>query len=234
MFYFTQGRGLMLYSGSWDQTSLRALAPFSIGIFAVPMPNAGAEGYGRFCYGPGSDLDITTSLPFGLVKQSAYPELALDFLRYLTSRNCNEKFVALSGWLPSVVGVKLPPAVVSFAPNFEGYVDGFDLRLLQLGANTDRVFQSQLHVLLQSQGSEKAFTRTLAKEWPDAIRQDLEHNCRMIQQNLERQDALWAARCVLANAGDAQARAEIDPLGESQTQQESALAWIQSQLAQRP
>lgn len=241
-FFFVQGRALMIATGSWDSPGFRAQADFDIGVFDLPMPTRDHPRYGAQVVGLPAEADVGTGLSFGLTRQSAHPERALDFLRFLVSHGGNSTFARLSGWLPSVVGVEPAAEMQPFLPRLRGSIAGFDLYLFSIGPNAPRVVLNALNQLVGPGGSVDAYRATLAATYPAAVREDLFRSVRTTTANTARQDVILAAlEHRQAHAPTADAATEpandladkIDELIEGQTRQEAWNAWIELELGSR-
>ncbi len=231
-FYFVQGRALMITTGSWDSPSFRTQVDFELGVFDVPMPAPDHPRYGDNTYGPSSEAETAAGLSFGITRQADDFDVALDFLRFLTSKRYNGEFSRLSGWLPSVVGVEPPDAIKPFLPVTEGYVPGFDLVFSGLGANTYRVVESTTNLLYAPHGSVEAYRDAIARELPENIAQDLRRTQRLSEINLARQDIALVAYLALARRHpEAPVFADkFDQLIESQHGIEAGYVWMNDEL----
>ncbi|MFH1496828.1 MAG: extracellular solute-binding protein [Verrucomicrobiota bacterium] len=231
-FYFVQGRALMIVTGSWDAPSFRALAPFEIGAFRLPMPAADHPRYGAGVLGPTSEAETPTGTTFGLTKASRHPDRAIDFLHYVTSRAGNSTFAKVSSWLPSVVGVELPPHVKPFEPFVDGYVNGIALNVGG-GASVNRIVDTNLNALFDANADIDRLQQALATQLPAAVREDLERSARQFNRNTARQDTLLAAQLILREQNPAVADhlRKQSELMEAQTMQELRAAWITRELA---
>lgn len=234
-FYFVQGRALMIVTGSWDAPSFRSLAPFEMSAFVMPLPQPSHPQYGAGVIGPVSEAASPMGTSFGLTKTSRHPEVAMDFLRYITSFDGNAKFSAVSLWLPSVAEIPAPEPIKPFEPQLDGYVNGFGLAIGN-GPDVRRVVESNLGTLFDPRADIDKLQDTMAAKLPDALRSDLTRTVRSFLANSNRQDTLVAAQSVLAsrhpqNPDFARKRHE---LLEAQTLQELRAAWIEHELAQSP
>ncbi len=233
-FYFIQGRALMIATGSWDSPSFRAQAPFEIGVFEVPAPSREHPRFGRNTLGPLSEAEVGTGLSFGITRLSPHPELAIDFLRFVTSRAGNARFSEISGWLPSVIGVEPSPEIAPFLPIADGYVNGFDINLNFVGPDSHRLIQASQFDLIGPAGGVDRFVSTLERELPALLRSDLERIVRDSRHNLARQDVIGAAYLLLPRFSPAESRAELEDrrsrVLEGQVQQESYSAWLRHEL----
>ena len=109
LFYFSQGRALMMVVPSLQFHSIREQTLFEIGVVDIPLPSRDHPVYGKHLFGRLSEGGNVTDLAFGLTRQSKHPETAMDFLHFVSSQSANEKFVRLSGRLPAVVGIEPNP-----------------------------------------------------------------------------------------------------------------------------
>ncbi|TVR49571.1 MAG: carbohydrate ABC transporter substrate-binding protein [Puniceicoccaceae bacterium] len=235
VFYFVQGRALMASSGSWDSPSLRQQAHFPIGVFVLPLPSAEHPEYGRFLLGQQSET-VNTQGPFGMVRGSDHEDQVIDFLQFLTSKEANQIFVNESGWLPSIRGVEPTPMIEPFMPIRDGYVPGVNLTLNNLGGDTSRLFQTNLHELFTPGVSIDRFASTYQREMLRAVRSDLERRLRNDATTMQRADTVLPALRALAQAegseGDAAGHAfRYELLLETQIQQEYNLLRLEYELA---
>ncbi len=230
-FYFTQGRALMVTSGSWDAPVFRSLCHFELGVFEIPLPDTGHPRYGANLFGPASEADSSTGMAFAVTRQSPHRAQALDFLRFLTSRPGNTAFSRRSGWLPSVVGVEPRSDLIPFLPRIDGHLAGFGLNF-GAGSSTSLVVGRNSNILMGASGSVEKFQRALAPDLGPAFRDDLARASRSNLANLARQDVLFGGRLALARhtPGDPGHADRLDALTESQNQQESLRAWIDYEL----
>lgn len=234
-FYFLQQRALMIATGSWDATSFRSQATFEIGVFDIPIPSSENARYGHNVLGPATETETETGLAFGITRLSPNYETALDFLHYITSQKGNADFSAVSGWLPSVVGVEVSEHARPFLPRQEGYVDGFDAKLSKFGADTVRLVDNNLNLLVSRSGSVDAFIEHMRTELPKQLRQDLERGVRNALRHLQRQDTVLAACHMLetetpTKPGDPPQANRLGELFEAQNQQEASRAWTLYEL----
>ena len=65
---------------------------------------------------------------YGICKYSAHPDVALDFLKYMTSQKGNELLTTKAGLIPITIGADLPERMRPFMPDPVGYVSKIDLR----------------------------------------------------------------------------------------------------------
>jgi ABC-type glycerol-3-phosphate transport system substrate-binding protein len=93
---------------------------FEVGIFDFPAPGKDDPKFGKLVAGPVAESS-TTGFRFGITKFSQNKELALDFFRFCTTPENNEKFNEIAQWIPAVKGAKPSKMLRAFVPNFKGY-----------------------------------------------------------------------------------------------------------------
>ncbi len=226
-FAFTRGRALMIATGTFDASSLRQEATFPLGVFALPLPGDDTPRFGRNVIGSPSEASKTLAGVFGLSRQSAHPEQAVDFLRFMTSRTNNARFAQRSEWLPVIVGLEAPESIQAFTAVVEGPVDGADLTgqwLSLTGYNAiRRAFQNNQHLLFSPEGGTDVFIDRMQTALPAAFAADIRVRLRDNGLNIARADPLIASWHVLsttvADNPDAARRRSL--LLEAQTQQEA-------------
>jgi raffinose/stachyose/melibiose transport system substrate-binding protein len=205
---FVRGEAFSIPNGTWDYPTMRELAPFAIGAFRLPMPAADDPEYGGYTLLPISDGGFTSALPLYLTRQSRHPELAIDFLRYLTSLEGNRRFSQASHLMPSVVGVATLPELQPFHPMTDGYVatDGQNgpSVLTGTGADYTQLLLSNLHVLYAPNGGVEAYNRAIEGQYRAVVRSDLEKHVHIQRENLRRRDSALAALLFLGPAEQAE------------------------------
>ena len=167
---FQQGHALMIATGSWDATGMFANDAFRVGAFELPMPMPDDPEFGGFVLGRTAEVGASAFNPFGITRSSPNLELALEFMRFMTSQEQNRVFARVSGWLPMVKGVEPREQMKVFMPRYEGYPQGFGLGL---GADTRRILGSSLNQLYQASGTVEAFVGAVEKPYLEAARADL-------------------------------------------------------------
>ncbi len=130
VFLFAQERAVFLPSGTWDQGALREQAKgvFEMGIMNFPRPMKDDPDYGDVVEGPTYERP-QGGFPFGITRMSKHPEIALDFLHYLSSREVNEEFNKRIGWIPAVLDTKVTDDLREFEPNLKGVYGGAQFTL---------------------------------------------------------------------------------------------------------
>ena len=121
VFLFAQEQAVFITTGTADQGALREQAEgvFNLGIMNFPFPSKDDPDYGDVVEGPAYERP-TQGFMFGVTRTSRHPEIALDFLHYLSSLEVNEEFNAVIYWLPAVLDARLAGDLKDFKPNFKG------------------------------------------------------------------------------------------------------------------
>ena len=130
VFLFAQQKAVFMSTGTWDARSLQeqAKGSFEVGVMDFPLPTRDDEYYGDVIEGPLYEKP-EASFPFGITRASKHPEVALDFLLFLASREYNERLNEIIGWIPSISGTKMDPMLEAFEPHLRGVYGTLDLNL---------------------------------------------------------------------------------------------------------
>ena len=126
VFMFVQGRSMMYVSGSWDAGSVidQIGDKFEVGMFDFPVPEKGSE-FGKFIKGLASEAATGGGVPWSITKQSKHPDLCIDFLRFCSTKERNERFNREINWLPVVRGTEMSERLKAFTPRIKGHVGTF-------------------------------------------------------------------------------------------------------------
>lgn len=121
VFLFAQQRAVFLSTGTWDQGALREQAKglFTVGIMDYPQPTPDDPDYGDVVEGPRYERPAG-GFPFAITRTSPNFEVALDFMLWLSSKEINEEFNRLIGWIPSILDTELVDELKNFEPNLKG------------------------------------------------------------------------------------------------------------------
>lgn len=117
---FTTERALMITSGSWDLPSYQANARFEIGVFDFPIPREDHPIYGKYVDGKNSESKAQLGSQFAVYRLSKYADVAIDFLKFASSKEINEKFCRMINWMPSIIGTEMNDEIKPFAPIIAG------------------------------------------------------------------------------------------------------------------
>lgn len=227
-FTFVTGHALFLYAGSWDYSGIIQQARFPVGIirFPLPVPNQGR--YGAWTLGAPSEAESGLEAVMAISRDSRHPELALDFLRFLTSHATAVKFTQASRRISAVADIPVPEELQPVRPVTHGPVGGLTISQRWLpGGNATLAFNQNLHLLRPTPDSSDeaavtAFVNAVNTRWPAAIRRDLAHAERDRQRGLRASDT----RVFFANTD-----ADVDLVFETSLGLEIQLARIRSAQA---
>jgi ABC-type glycerol-3-phosphate transport system substrate-binding protein len=191
LFAYLQGNALMFYAGSWDYGVVVRDAAFSTGIAPLPLPSPEDPRFGPQTLGAPSEAAGLPEAMLGVVRGSRHPEIAVDFLRFLSSHRVAGRFSAESHRISAIVGAAPPPDAAELAPRLEGEIAGFPLDFQFFGSNTAyNTFHRHLHAALGPRGDVDRFVALLDQDLAPALRQDLTHHTTRLQRDLQRLDAL--------------------------------------------
>lgn len=183
---FLRSQALMFVTGTWDATTLKTMAPFEVGVDHIPWPAKSDDTErGRHYWSPISDGEASTAMPFYLNKQSPNKDQAIDFMRFVTSLEGNTIWMNKSGWNPSIRGVELLEDLKIFKHRFRGH----QLRtsfMRGFGVETKELWQRHTHHLTAPNGGVEKFMEVFEKDFPAALRKDVESNVRVLYLSLRR------------------------------------------------
>lgn len=199
-FYFMQGKALMIASGSWDASSIHQQAKFPFRAVRIPLPTPEHPEFGLGVLGAPSEADSNAGASFGITASSPHPEVALDFLLFLSSQPTNEVFARESGWLPAITGIPPPPVMKDFIMQTKGDIPGFSL-VPSGWADSSRLFNNAFHRLVAPEGSVEEFTNLVRPYFPQATLSDLDRQSRTQTAALRRMDVQMAAWSSLDRLG---------------------------------
>lgn len=185
-FKFIQGRAVFFVAVSREFTNLLDQCRFSLGVADLPRADsAGAR--------PIAEGNVLSLANLAIPHASRQPDLALDFMRFLTSQAGNRRFADRSRWLPAVQGVAVAEELASLSPNRAGDPPGFAPWMIG-PSGTDMLINRELHTLLNPGGSVESFLAAIGPQW----RGSLVGGLRRMQQNnrrlIEQLDVILGAR----------------------------------------
>jgi raffinose/stachyose/melibiose transport system substrate-binding protein len=126
---FTQGKAAMMATGSWEAGSAHKLAEGQFDIIVFDFPVSAPDGaYGEILSDQLSEAGQRAGFPLGLTKFSQKPELAIDFMHFLTSRPINERLNKQFKWFPAIRGAGMVKQLQPFRPRTRG-VWGYAVKL---------------------------------------------------------------------------------------------------------
>lgn len=143
---FLQWRSVFIVTGSWDggmliEQARTAKHSFAVGITQFPV----AKSIDPAVMGRRPYEQPAMGFPFGLTKTCKHPDVALDFLRFLTAQKNNQELNEKIGWIPCILGAKPSGFMSAFEPNFYGIRSGL---AFNLGGQSFKTFE-QITQLLQ-------------------------------------------------------------------------------------
>lgn len=229
MFYFAQGRALLMVSGSWDAESIRLQTTFPVGVIDLPAPLPDDPRFSEFTLGRPSEGTTFGAAAFGLVRLSRHQDVAVDFLRFLTSAESNRELARRASWIPALVDVEPPEDMVPFLPYTGGYVPGFDL---DYGPETRRLIETQRHILFEpSGGGVERFVRRIEGGYADAVEHELQRILVSARRNAAELDVSSGAWFLLAElADDAEAMTRYSAIQETQNAMEWLNYWTRQEV----
>lgn len=231
MLQFLQGRAAMLATGTWDAGGILTQANFPVGAFKMPVFRPGDPKYGRGMLGPVSEANTFAAVAFGLTRTSRHPERAIDFLRFLTSRQSNAKFSRISTWLPVIKGVPVPKVSEAFRPVENGYVGGINIRFLGVRAN--EVMLQHLYLLSGQGASADAYIAGTRRIYDRIVPEELTRLAHINHETLRQKDSVLAGLYQLEHAAGL-ARAKFDRLAANQLEVEAQRLQTLRTLADYP
>lgn len=119
-FAFIQGRAAMFYEGSWEFGTVKKGASFEVGVIALPSLSREDTKFADVEWG---ENQTDPAMPFAvsrLAEGRGNLEVAIDFLRFMTSRENMALFAEYARWIPGVKDVPLPPEIQPFLPKMRG------------------------------------------------------------------------------------------------------------------
>ena len=125
LFNFAQEKAVFTPGGIYEAGGIQEQAhgKFELGVADFPVPAPSDPDYGAIIQGPRYELP-DGNMPMAVTRTSNHPDVAVDFLLFLTSRHQNEKFNKRLKWIPIVVGAEVDPFLKVFEPNLDGVLPG--------------------------------------------------------------------------------------------------------------
>jgi raffinose/stachyose/melibiose transport system substrate-binding protein len=119
---FAKQQAVFMPTGTWDAGSLieqSEVAGFELGLMNFPLPTSNDPDYGSIMFGPAYDPS-NAGFPFGVTRFSKHPDIAKDFLLFLSSKSTNERLNKIIGWIPAIDGAAVPDMLRGFEPSNQG------------------------------------------------------------------------------------------------------------------
>jgi hypothetical protein len=127
IFGFAQRKAVFISTGLWEAEGMwqQAKGKFEIGIMDFPLPARDDPEYGGVLRGPRYEVP-EGGMSMAITNSSRYPEIALDFLLFLTSQEQNARFNERLKWIPIIKGARVAPELAIFEPRVEGVFPAWD------------------------------------------------------------------------------------------------------------
>lgn len=194
-FFFSQGNALMYCGSATDFPSLRQLIGdrFEMAIAPLPTPSGDHPRFGHNVIGPISEANENPTGVFSVVRYRPPEEreLALEFLRYLTSYRGNVTFSSIAKLLPAIIEAPVSEELLPFYPRDQGYPAGptpdfnqFDLRAS---------FETRFHLLGDPETDVASFMNALIPELRAKLPRIAASFSNNHANNLQKQDSVIAA-----------------------------------------
>lgn len=220
IFRFAQGRAALYLGYSLMATSIFEQCPFRIGIMRNPLPDPNDPRFGAQMIARPAETSMNSYGAFGITRTSRHPELALDFLRFLTSRSSCVTFTTVSQNLPTTIGVEPPETMKGFSSDTTGYppTPGF----LSWGEARAAMLTHQ-HTLFAPGGSIDQYLHELEPDLVAAMRTDLSRNTLNRLESVRRTDLSLAGgqQLLTRHPDDATLLRKYDGQQETQNEMEA-------------
>jgi hypothetical protein len=205
VFMFIQQRAVFIAAGTWDQALLReqAAGQFELGVMNYPRPTRDDPEFGDVMEGPMYEF-MGGTFSFAITRTSKHPDIALDFMQYLGSKDGNEELNQIIGWIPAIKETRMKEELQAFDPVLKGI---YGTAAFGLGSETvikweqvysDYKVNEKLGFTEMMSDFEEVYRRRGREEFMELVR-----NGRRGLPGNERWVAPWRARMVEAAAGGA-------------------------------
>jgi len=126
VFLFAQQRAVFISTGTWDARSLmlQAEGDFEVGVMDFPIPSKDDPEFGELFPGPRQESAGVCGA-FAITRTCKHPDIAIDFLLFLSSQANNEKFNKRIGWIPCISGAGMDGMLAEFKPCYQGIHPNF-------------------------------------------------------------------------------------------------------------
>lgn len=198
-FRFARGTGAFIVSGAWDANSYFQSADFPIGICSFPLPARTDPEFGKFMSGPLSEAAEGGAMRFGVTKFSRNPDVAVQFLMFLTSQKNNEWLNKKFKWIPIIHGTKAYGQMVNFMPKPKGL---WGWTWFNGGSKTDALYKQVYWEYLEHSITYEKMTENLRNGMPRAIAMDLQDSMRSLRERRLVMDATLSWNYALENFSD--------------------------------
>ena len=142
-FMFIQQKGACYLGGSWLGRQMLESCKFELGSFPFPLITKADPVAGKFYCGPWGENTTNPGMALA-VANGPNKEIAIDFLRFLTTRRNNSTFNNGPAWVPGVMGAEINPAVKGFKPLIRGKNMSLFFNTRSVGIEFKRIMQNFL------------------------------------------------------------------------------------------
>lgn len=216
LFSFLQQHAVAIVAGTWDYAVFVRDGDFETGIATIPYPDRDDANFGQHVLGVAAEGAGGPEAMLGVVRSSRHPEIAIDFLRFLSSHRVASRFTQLSKRISGVAEVAPPGDAPELAPQLEGEVPGFGVDFQYFGAgHAYTLFQRRLHTLIGPRGGVEAFIELIDDDLHEALRRDLAAHAARARRDIQGLDARLGI--MLTQPEDAGDPDEIERLHEART-----------------
>lgn len=190
LFSYLQQHAIAIVAGSWDFAVFARDGEFETGIAKIPFPDRDDPEFGKHVLGLVAEGAGDPEATLGVVRSSNHPDIAIDFLRFLTSHRVATRFAQLSKRVSAIAEVAPPDDAPELAPQLTGEVAGFAVDFQNFGAgHTYSLFQRRVHTLLGPLGGVEAFIASLGDELPIALQRDMAAHVARAKRDVQNLDA---------------------------------------------
>lgn len=174
LFSYLQQHAVAIVAGTWDYAVFLRDGDFDTGVIQIPFPDRDDAAFGQHVLGLTAEGGGAPEGMLGVARASRHPDVALDFLRFLTSHRTASRFTHHSKRVSAVAEVPPPADAPGLAPQLVGEVPGFSIDFQFFGAgHTYTLFQRHLHTLIGPNGGVEAFLADFGPELRPALQRDL-------------------------------------------------------------
>jgi len=206
VFPFAQQRAVFIPAGVYEIVGLKeqAAGKFALGITRFPQVDRADPEFGKIFEGePYENQEGGFSV--GITRSSKHPDVAWDFLQFLTSRKGNEKLNKAFGWIPIIKGTEMLPEVTAFQPVLEGVYPALDATL---GGETTIKWMQLFSLFQVGQLSKADFTQSFSDFYLGMGREDFRELIRNRYRGIQRDEQVAAGQMARARALEGTPEAE--------------------------
>jgi raffinose/stachyose/melibiose transport system substrate-binding protein len=142
-FMFIQQKGACYLGGSALGRQMLESCKFNLGCFPFPLVTSKNPIAGKYYSGPWGENTTQPGMSLA-VANGPNKDIAIDFLRFLTTKKNNSTFNAGPAWVPGVIGAKINPAVKDFKPLIRGKNVNLGFAISSINIEFKRIMQNYL------------------------------------------------------------------------------------------